>query len=351
MQINLFTPPKFTKQPLDIEYLNNITNKSWQYSVSGRASIYHILKDLKIDKILIPIYICSTVLEPLNKLNIEPIFYDIEKIDLNPSLESIKFLSQKYNIKVVLVASMYGNPGNLIETEKYCKENDIFLIDDAAQSFGAKLNNKYIGTFGDAGFFSFSPGKPTAGHMGSFFWSEKEVVIKRTSHCLTHFLRWLDFKINRYEVYNNKNKIISKVINIFSRIFLKFIDIYDDNICKFEKEIIGGILKEKFDFRKKYHNKFIKDFDNNSNFRIIQNIRGESNPHKIVILFYDKLIAINFLEYMNKNSISVLNGYPLLSDDNLINAKNIENKVVELPIEDHENRMNYMFEKVEKFEY
>jgi hypothetical protein len=350
MKINLFTPPNFTKEPLDIEYLDNITNKKWQYSVSGRASIYHILKDLEVDKILIPIYICSTVLEPLKKLDIEPIFYDLDIEDLNPSFESIKFSSEKYDIKVILVASMYGNPVNLIEIEKYCKENDIFLIDDAAQSFGAKLNNKYIGTFGDAGFFSFSPGKPTAGHMGSFFWSKNDIQIKRTKHYIIHYLRWLDFKLNRYEIYENNNKIISKVINIFSRVLLKVINIYDDNICNFEKEIIGGILKEKFDFRKEYYNRFINKFYNNSYFRVIKNIRGKSNPHKIVILFNDKLIAKKFLEYMDENNISVLNGYPLLSDDNLPNAKSIDKKVVELPIEDDEKRMKYMFKKVDEFE-
>ncbi len=72
MQIKIFTPPKFQKRELDIEHLNSITNKEWNYAVSGRASMYHILKSLDIDKILIPVYICQTVLEPLDRLNIEP---------------------------------------------------------------------------------------------------------------------------------------------------------------------------------------------------------------------------------------------------------------------------------------
>jgi len=169
MKINIFTPPRFTKQPLDIEYLNNTTNKQWHYTSNGRASIYQILKPLNITQILVPVYICETVLVPLKKLNIKPIFYDLDIDDLNPSLESIEKLSKKYDVKAVLVASIYGNPANLVEIEKYCFKNNIFLIDDAAQSFGAKLDGRLVGTFGDAGFFSFSPGKPTAGHMGSFF--------------------------------------------------------------------------------------------------------------------------------------------------------------------------------------
>ena len=138
--IKIFTPPKFEKQPLNIEKLNFLTNKNWIYSSSGRSSIYHILKDKHIDKILIPIYICDTVLKPLKKLNIKPIFYDLDIVDLNPSLDSIKKLAIKYEVKGVLVASMYGNPANLLEIENYCKENNIFMIDDSAQSFGAKLD-------------------------------------------------------------------------------------------------------------------------------------------------------------------------------------------------------------------
>jgi dTDP-4-amino-4,6-dideoxygalactose transaminase len=256
---------------------------------------------------------------------------------------------------VVLVASMYGNPANLIEIEKYCKENDIILIDDGAQSFGAKLDDRYISTFGDAGFFSFSPGKPTAGHMGSFFCSNKDITIERTNHCLTHYFRYLDIKLNRFEVYEDKARLYKKSINIISRVLSKFIDTKDDDICEFEKKILGGILNNNlnngFGFRKKYFDDFIDIFKNNKYFRVIQNIRGISNPHKIVVLFYEKKLAKRFIEYMSKNNINMLNGYPLLTDNLklLPNSNNIAKKVVELPIENNKERMKYLFTKVEEF--
>ena len=356
MKINIFTPPKFTKQPLDIKYLNNLTNKQWQYASSGRASIYHIVKSLNIDKILIPIYVCETVLTPLKKLNIEPVYYDLKEDDLNASLKSIKSLSKKYNIKTLLVASMYGNPANLTEIEKYCRENNIFLVDDAAQSFGAKLDDRYIGTFGDAGFFSFSPGKPTAGHMGSFFYSKEKIEIKRTKHFLTHYFRWLDIDINRYKIYLSYNSIYRKIINFISRILLKFTNTDNDDICEFEKDILGGILSDnlngKFSFREKYYNDFTNKFNDNKYFKVINSLRGTANNHKFVILFYDKDIAHNFVRYVFKNGIYVINGYKLLSTEltNLPNAKDIEGRVVELPIEDNEENMNYLFKKVEEFE-
>ena len=58
-------------------------------------------------------------------------------------------------ISCLLVASMYGNPADMVQLEGLCKEHGIKLIDDAAQSFGAKIQDRFIGTFGDAGFMAF----------------------------------------------------------------------------------------------------------------------------------------------------------------------------------------------------
>jgi len=355
MQIKIFTPPKFSKQKLDINYLNNLTNKNWQYSANGRSSIYHILKSLNIKKILIPVYICETVLEPLKKLKIEPIFYDIDIKDLNPSLESIEFLSKKFNVKVLLVASMYGNPADLVEIEKFCKDNNIFLIDDAAQSFGAKLDGRYIGTFGDAGFFSFSPGKPTAGHLGSFFWSKEDIQIKRTNHCLIHYIRWLDFYYNRYKIYEKNFKVLKKFLNLFSKLQLKLFDITNDDICEFEKDILGGILlnnlNKKFDFRNQYQIVFSEYFNCNEYFRVLTNIRGEANNHKFVLIFKNFKLANDFINYMNKNNIYASNGYKLLTNElkYLKNAKKIDRCVVELPIENDKKKMDYLFKTIKEY--
>ncbi len=353
MKINIFTPPKFEHHTLDLDFLNQVTNKNWQYTSSGRASLYHILKSIDTDKILIPVYICETVLEPLKKLNITPIFYDLDIDDLNPSFESIKYLSQKYDVKAVLVASMYGNAANLLEIESYCKDNNIFMIDDAAQSFGAKLNDRYVGTFGDAGFFSFSPGKPTAGHMGSFFWSKNMIEIKRTNHCTSHYIKWLVFYFNRYKIDNQFCLFfLGKPLSYLFRIVNKFIDMTYDDICTFEANILGGILYSNingiFDFRNKFFDDFHELFYKKHKFRVITAIRGTQANHKIVVVFNNKFNAEKFIKYMFDNKIFVMKGYSLLSDDldNLPNASAINGCVIEIPIEDDIDKMNYIFGKV-----
>src|SRR5947209_12403354 len=134
MILETFVPPAFTLASLDLTELNRRTGKTWQYAASGRAALFHILRGFDVrERLLVPGYICDTVLEPLRRLGIAPVFYDVDARDLNGTLDSIR----QHNVRTVLAASLYGNPADLAAMERFCREQDRVLIDDAAQSFGA----------------------------------------------------------------------------------------------------------------------------------------------------------------------------------------------------------------------
>ncbi len=352
-EVEIFKPPSFQKAPLNLMQLKKRTGKEWQYASSGKSALYHILKAQKIHTILLPVYICQSVLEPIRKLNIKPLYYDIDPQDLNASVESIQYWVHKEKIEALLVASMYGNPADMTAIESLCKAKGIFLIDDAAQSFGAELDAKMIGTFGDAGFFSFAPGKPTAGHMGGFFWSSTPVFIQREKNCLFHYLKYKDFELNRLKIYDKKR--IGIFYNVAVRIYNRFIDTCFDDICNFEVEILGGILdslfKGDFDFRKSYSEKFYRSFSNNSLFRVLTSLRGNSSAHKIVLIFNKDQDLIAFEKHLKENAIFSMCGYKMLKDDpeTLPNAKELSGKIIELSIENDPEKMAYLFEKVEIF--
>ena len=139
------------------------------FTSSGRASIYHILKENKLSNSLIglPVYACGTIKEAIIKSGNIPCYIDFDPIDLNISFDSFKEAVLCYDIKAVIVPSLYGNPAQLDLFEDFCFQNNILMIDDSAQSFGAKLNGKMIGTYGHAGLFSASVGKSLAGFMGA----------------------------------------------------------------------------------------------------------------------------------------------------------------------------------------
>jgi hypothetical protein len=353
MIIEQFPPPGFQRKHLDLNELKLLTGKKWMYASSGRACLFNILKSNNCKKILIPNYVCKSILTPIQQLNIKYFCYDFDVIDLNASLESIKSLSNKHNIDTILVASMYGNPANLQNIEEYCRINSIFLIDDAAQSFGSKLENRFVGTYGNAGFFSFSPGKPTAAHMGGFFWTDNKVRTPNKNNFLIHYLRWLDFYWNRYK----KIKccyFVGRLLNLSSRIIFKFIKFNNDRLHSFESDILGGVLdgvlKGRFDFRREYGNAFFQKFSKSQTFRIIRSVRGVSNEHKIVLVFNEKKFAAEFILFMKNKKIYTSNGYKFLCKNKLPNMHVFDQRIVELPIVENKNKMNYMFEKVKEYE-
>jgi len=338
MKIEIFKPLNFTRSELDLHKLSQKTGKKWQYASSGKNALFHCLVSLGVKgKILIPTYVCPSILLPINELLLDIVYYDIDTDDFNININDFNNKIEKNNISCVMVASMYGNPANLIKVEQICKEKDILLIDDAAQSFGAKLCDRYVGTFGDAGFFSFSPGKATSGHMGAFFWSKnKSYKIKKTYNNFFHLIIYWNFYFNRYKIYKYKKYVIFNIFKYIIVFFNKFKDLKYDDIAPFEKPILGGILKanELSRFREEYISELIEEFGDNSHFKIINGKRGQSNTHKIVLLFSDPSSASLYKSFFLNNQVYYSDGYELLDQKHCINALSVKDRVIELPLED-----------------
>jgi len=61
--------------------------------------------------------------------------------------------------KAVIVVNLYGTPAKLDVIAEICKKNNAFMIEDAAESLGAKHSDIQTGKFGDVGIFSFNGNK------------------------------------------------------------------------------------------------------------------------------------------------------------------------------------------------
>ena len=62
--------------------------------------------------------------------------------------------------KAVIAVDLYGNPANYTDLTKVCKQHDLILIEDAAQSFGASIEKSKTCSFGNIATTSFFPAKP-----------------------------------------------------------------------------------------------------------------------------------------------------------------------------------------------
>ncbi len=103
---------------------------------------------------LIPVLCWSTSLWPLVQAGLKPKFVDVNVDDFNMDMDQFKKkLTSK--TKAIMAVHVLGNSTRIEEVAKIAKSKNIFLIEDTCESLGAKYNNKYLGTFGDFGTYSF----------------------------------------------------------------------------------------------------------------------------------------------------------------------------------------------------
>lgn len=73
------------------------------------------------------------------------------------------------DVKLIVLAHLYGTPGKLSEIKEIAKKHDALIIEDAAESFGAKYKGMETGNFGDYNAISFNGNKIITGSSGGMF--------------------------------------------------------------------------------------------------------------------------------------------------------------------------------------
>jgi UDP-2-acetamido-2-deoxy-ribo-hexuluronate aminotransferase len=87
-----------------------------------------------------------------------PVFVDIEPDTLNIDADLIEENVTK-KTKAILPVHLFGHPSDMGKIMKIARKKRLKVIEDCAQSFGARINGKMTGSIGDAGCFSFYPSK------------------------------------------------------------------------------------------------------------------------------------------------------------------------------------------------
>ena len=88
----------------------------------------------------------------------KPVFVDIDENDFLMDMTKLKKKITK-KTKVIIPVNLYGQSVNIKELKKISKKLDIKILEDCAQSAGAKYFNKMSGSFGNVSAFSFYPTK------------------------------------------------------------------------------------------------------------------------------------------------------------------------------------------------
>ncbi len=96
-----------------------------------------------------------------------PIFIDTEYDTWNMDPVALEKAFELYpDVKVVVVAHLYGTPGKIDEIKEVCKRHNAIIVEDAAESLGATYKGKQTGTFGNYNCISFNGNKIITGSAG-----------------------------------------------------------------------------------------------------------------------------------------------------------------------------------------
>lgn len=144
-----------------------------KYSValsSGTSAIHLAVRLAGVkpgDKVFCSDMTFDATVNPVKYEGGEAVFIDTEYDTWNMDPVALEKAFEMYpEVKVVVLAHLYGTPGKIDEIKAICDKHGAVIIEDAAESLGATYKGKQTGTFGAIGVISFNGNKIITGSSG-----------------------------------------------------------------------------------------------------------------------------------------------------------------------------------------
>jgi len=322
---NFVTEHKKTEE-LEKVISNYLNCKECIMTTSGTLAITLALMALDLpegSEVIVPNYTMIATVNSVKFLGLKPVIIDVDINTCTLSLEEIeKHVTEKTSC--ILHVSLNNRYKNIEDIVDYCRNNNIEMIEDSAQSLGCKINGKNLGTFGKIGCFSLSTPKIISSGQGGFCVTD-DLEMARKMRMIKNFGRRESGKDN-FEVFgmNFKFTDIQAVICLEQMKKLKrrvkrmrqIYDLYYEN------------LKDHYEMKEPLSEDWIPWFID---------IYSDNRDKIISFLKKHKVSTRPVYGEINKNSI-------YHSDVNLINSKFICETGLFLPsyVDISDNQINYI---------
>lgn len=208
-----------------------------------------------------------------------------ESWNLSPKLlkKAIKELEVKP--KALIFTHLYGQVSKMDEIVAICKEEGIYLIEDAAESLGASYKGKQSGTFGDLGVYSFNGNKILTTSGGGMLVSENKEWIEKAMFLSTQAKEnFLHYEHKEYG-YNYR------LSNVLAAIGVAQMEVLDERverkreIFEFYKEQLSDIAEITFmpEVESSYGNRWLTTliFEKTDPLKVVEalkKVNAESRP-------------------------------------------------------------------------
>jgi len=161
------------------QMIKDLTGSKYAIALTnGTAALYCCLKSLDIgpgDEVIVPNITFVATSNAVIMTGAKPVFCEVasDTFCIDPK-EIVSLINS--NTKAIMPVHLYGQSADMDAIMNIARENNLYIIEDAAQGVGVKFNNKHTGTFGDLGILSFYGNKTiTCGEGGVILTDSKEL--------------------------------------------------------------------------------------------------------------------------------------------------------------------------------
>ncbi len=130
------------------------------------------------DEVIVPDFTMAASPNAVQPTGATVRFVDIDRTTLCLDFERMCAAVGPSTRAVMLVTINGRSPANIDEYVRFCRDRNIWLVEDAAQSLGSKSGGRHLGTFGDIGSFSFSAPKVVTTGQGGALVTDNERLIE-----------------------------------------------------------------------------------------------------------------------------------------------------------------------------
>jgi dTDP-4-amino-4,6-dideoxygalactose transaminase len=152
---------------------------------SGTDALLLALIGLKLKQgegVIVPAFTFASSAEVMPLLGAIPVFVDVNpntfNIDCDNLIDALNTATQSgVKVKGIMPVGLFGQPSDMDEVKKFAENHGLWVLDDAAQSFGSTFNGKSVGSLCEVTATSFFPAKPLGcyGDGGALFTNNHEI--------------------------------------------------------------------------------------------------------------------------------------------------------------------------------
>lgn len=187
--------------------------------------------------------------------------------------------------KAIMVVHLYGQATKMDQVQALCKKYDLYLVEDCAQSHGAKFAGQMTGTFGDIGCFSFYPSK----NLGCF----------GDGGAITTNNKVIADKIRVFRNYGSEKRYHNQVVGTNSRL-----DELQAGLLRVKLKHMEELETERFEIAKRFLNEIT-----NPHIQLPKVNDACTHVWHLFVVYANERDALQ--DYLNENQIQTLIHYPI----------------------------------------